>query len=37
MKAKGSVRDFRLRLTAAARQAIVNSLAVLGIETPDVM
>ena len=37
MKAEGSVRDFRLRLTAAARQAIVNSLAVLGIETPDVM
>lgn len=37
MKAEPSVRDFRLRLTAAARQSIVNCLAILGIETPDVM
>ena len=32
-----SVRDFRLRLTAAARQALVNLLAILGIPAPDVM
>lgn len=37
MKAEPTVRDFRVRLTAAARQAIVNCLSVLGIETPDVM
>ena len=32
-----AVRDFRLRLTAAARQAIVNLLAILGIPAPEVM
>lgn len=37
MKAEPNIRDFRLRLTAAARQSIVNCLAILGIETPDVM
>ncbi len=37
MKAEPDIRDFRLRLTAAARQSIVNCLAILGIETPDVM
>lgn len=37
LKAEEPMRSFRLRLTAAARQAIVNCLAVLGIETPDVM
>ncbi|NMB56162.1 MAG: arginine--tRNA ligase [Leptolinea sp.] len=31
------VRDFRLRLTAAARQAISNSLSLLGIDSPEVM
>jgi arginyl-tRNA synthetase len=31
------VRGFRLRLTAAARQAINNSLSLLGIDSPEVM
>jgi arginyl-tRNA synthetase len=31
------VRDFRLRLVAAARQALVNLLGILGIEAPEVM
>ena len=32
-----NVRDFRLRLVASARQAIVNLLEILGIPAPDVM
>ncbi|HUF39750.1 MAG TPA: arginine--tRNA ligase [Anaerolineales bacterium] len=31
------VRDFRLRLVAAARQVLVNLLGILGIEAPEVM
>jgi arginyl-tRNA synthetase len=31
------VREFRLRLVAAARQALVNLLGILGIEAPEVM
>lgn len=31
------IRDFRLRLVAAARQALVNLLNILGIPAPDVM
>jgi len=37
IQAEKPVRDFRLRLVAAARQAITNCLALLGIQTPDVM
>ncbi len=37
IQAEPQVRDFRLRLAAASRQAIVNCLALLGIETPEVM
>lgn len=37
LKADPEVRSFRLRLVAAARQAIVNALAALGIRTPTVM
>jgi arginyl-tRNA synthetase len=37
LKADPQVRAFRLRLVAAARQAIANSLATLGIQAPDVM
>ncbi|MHC1771819.1 MAG: arginine--tRNA ligase [Flexilinea sp.] len=37
IQAEPAVRDFRLRIAAASRQAIVNSLALLGIETPEVM
>jgi len=37
MKAEGATRDLRLRLVAAARQTIANSLAVLGITAPDAM
>ncbi len=37
LSAEGDVRDFRLRLTAAARQVINNSLSLLGIESPEVM
>ena len=37
LKASPEVRDFRLRLVVAAKQAIANLLNVLGIEAPDVM
>lgn len=37
LPAEEPVRSFRLRLVAAARQAIANCLALLGIPTPDVM
>lgn len=37
LTASGASRDFRLRLTAAARQAIHNSLSLLGIDCPEVM
>ncbi len=37
IQAEPQVRDFRLRLATASRQAIVNCLALLGIETPEVM
>jgi len=37
LKAEPEVRDFRLRLVAAARQAIKNSLTVLNIPVPEVM
>ncbi len=32
-----ATRDYRIRLVAAARQALANSLHILGIEAPDVM
>ncbi|MBE0528558.1 MAG: arginine--tRNA ligase, partial [Thermoleophilia bacterium] len=37
LKAEGQVREFRLRLVAAAREAIANSLRVLNIPIPEVM
>jgi arginyl-tRNA synthetase len=37
LQAEGAVRDFRLRLVAAARVALANSLRLLGIQAPDVM
>ena len=37
LKAEASVRELRLRLVAAARQAIANCLALLGIIAPDAM
>jgi arginyl-tRNA synthetase len=37
LKAESQVRDFRLRLVAATRQAIANVLALLGIKAPVVM
>lgn len=37
LTAEEPARNFRLRLTAAARQAISNSLALLGIDSPEVM
>lgn len=37
LKAEPEVRHFRLRLVAAARQALVNALATLGILAPPVM
>ncbi len=37
LTAEEPARSFRLRLTAAARQAINNSLSLLGIESPEVM
>ncbi len=37
LQAEPPVRDFRLRLVAAARQALANILALLNIEAPDVM
>jgi len=37
LTAEGTARDFRLRMTAAARQVITNSLNLLGIVVPEVM
>jgi len=37
LQAENEVRDFRLRLVAAARQTIINSLTLLGISVPEVM
>jgi arginyl-tRNA synthetase len=37
LRAEAEVRDFRLRLVAAARQAIANTLNTLGITAPEVM
>jgi arginyl-tRNA synthetase len=37
LQAEEHVRSMRLRMVAAARQAIANSLAVLGIEAPEAM
>ncbi|OGO25208.1 MAG: arginine--tRNA ligase [Chloroflexi bacterium RBG_16_52_11] len=37
LKAHPEVREFRLRMVAAARQAIANLLNVMGIEAPEVM
>ena len=37
LKAEAAQRDFRLRLVAAAKQALANSLGLLGIQAPDVM
>ncbi len=37
LTAEGAARDFRLRMTAAAKQVITNSLNLLGIEVPEVM
>jgi arginyl-tRNA synthetase len=37
LKAEPSITDFRLRLVAATRQAIANSLNLLGIRAPDIM
>lgn len=37
LQAEPEVRNFRLQLVAASRQAIRNLLAILGIETPDIM
>jgi arginyl-tRNA synthetase len=34
---EGEVRNFRIRLVAAARQAIINSLTILGMTLPNVM
>ena len=37
LNAETAVRNFRLRLVAAAKQVIANSLGLLGIDVPDVM
>jgi arginyl-tRNA synthetase len=37
LKADPDMRDFRLRLVAAARQTIANNLAAIGIAAPEVM
>jgi len=37
LSAKDEVRTFRLRLVAATKQAIINSLGLLGIEVPEIM
>ena len=37
LQAEKEIRNFRIRLVAAARQTIINSLKLLGIEVPDVM
>jgi len=37
LQAENNIRDFRLRLVAATRQTIINSLTLLGISLPKVM
>ena len=37
IQADDNMRDYRLRLSAAARQAIIVTLALLGIDTPEMM
>jgi arginyl-tRNA synthetase len=37
LAAEGDIQDFRLRLTAAARQALSNSLRLLAVDAPTVM
>jgi arginyl-tRNA synthetase len=37
LKAEPHVRDFRLRLVAAAKQTLANALTLLGITAPEVM
>ena len=37
LQAEEPARSFRLGLVAAAQQALANSLALLGIEAPEVM
>jgi arginyl-tRNA synthetase len=37
LQAEDKVRDFRIRLVASAKEAIANSLALMGIEAPEVM
>ncbi len=37
LSAKNEVRSFRLRLVAATKQTIINSLGLLGIEVPEIM
>lgn len=37
LQAEDAVRDFRLRLVAAAKQALANSLNLLGIQAPEIM
>ena len=37
LQAENNIRDFRLRLVAATRQTIINSLKLLGISLPEVM
>jgi arginyl-tRNA synthetase len=37
LSAKDEVRSFRLRLVAATKQTIINSLGLLGIEVPEIM
>jgi arginyl-tRNA synthetase len=37
LQAPNTIRDFRLRLVAATRQTIINSLKLLGISLPEVM
>jgi arginyl-tRNA synthetase len=37
LKAEPEVRDARVRLVAAAREALRNALTILGIDAPEVM
>ncbi|MEX2161419.1 MAG: arginine--tRNA ligase [Anaerolineales bacterium] len=37
LQAEGAVREFRLGVVAASRQALANCLALLGIQAPDIM
>jgi len=37
LQAEENVRNFRIRLVASAKEAIANSLRLLGIEAPEVM